>query len=143
MNEHSVRKDAKGTLIEIVMATVRQRISARGLTPGAKLPSIRALARTMRVSTSTVVEAYERLAADGIIRSQRGSGFYVCSPMAPLALTEIGPRLEREIDPLWISREALNAPLEMLKPGCGWLPSSWMPLTSPSYSPSIGGPGGD
>lgn len=108
------------------MATVRQRITARSLTPGAKLPSIRAFARTMKVSTSTVVEAYERLAAEGAIRSQRGSGFYVCSPLAPLSLTDIGPKLDREIDPLWVSREALNAPADMLKPGCGWLPASWM-----------------
>jgi len=122
----STRGDAR-TLIESVVATVRQRIAARSLTPGAKLPSIRAFARTMKVSTSTVVEAYERLAAEGVIRSRRGSGFYVCSPLAPLSLTQIGPRLDREIDPLWVSREALNAPEEMLKPGCGWLPASWMP----------------
>ncbi|MEX0955005.1 MAG: PLP-dependent aminotransferase family protein [Rhizobiaceae bacterium] len=118
------------TLIERVMATVRQRIAARSLTPGAKLPSIRAFAGTMKVSTSTVVEAYERLAAEGVIRSQRGSGFYVCSPLAPLSLTEIGPQLDREIDPLWVSREALNAPADMLKPGCGWLPASWMPQSA-------------
>ena len=109
------------------MATVRQRIASRSLTPGAKLPSIRAFARTMKVSTSTVVEAYDRLAAEGVIRSQRGSGFYVCSPLAPLSLTEIGPQLDREIDPLWVSREALKAPADVLQPGCGWVPASWKP----------------
>ena len=53
------------TRIETVMAAVRQRIASRNLTPGDKLPSIRALAETMQVSTSTVVEAYERLVAEG------------------------------------------------------------------------------
>lgn len=115
------------TLIEGVMTTVRQRIAARSLTPGAKLPSIRALARSQQVSFSTVVEAYERLTAEGVIQSRPGSGFYVSGPLAPLSLAEIGPKLDREVDPLWISRQSLEAGEEILKPGCGWLPASWMP----------------
>jgi len=81
----------------------------------------------MQVSKSTVVEAYDRLAAEGIIRSRPGSGFYVAAPLAPLSLAEIGPKLDREIDPFWISRQSLDAGEEILKPGCGWLPASWMP----------------
>lgn len=118
---------AGGTLIDRVIATVRQRIASRVLTPGTQLPSIRALAESMRVSKSTIVEAYERLAAEGIIRSRPGAGFYVAAPLAPLSLADIGPKLDRAIDPLWISRQSLAAGAEVLKPGCGWLPSSWMP----------------
>jgi hypothetical protein len=44
-----------------------------------------------------------------------------------LALAEIEPKLDRAIDPLWVSRQSLEAGEKMLKPGCGWLPSSWMP----------------
>ena len=109
------------------MGTIRQRIAARALTPGARLPSIRALAKSLQVSKSTVVEAYERLAAEGTIRSRPGSGFYAAGQLAPLSLAEIGPRLDREVDPLWVSRQSLEASDEMLKPGCGWLPASWMP----------------
>lgn len=109
------------------MATIRQRIAARSLTPGARLPSIRAFAKSMRVSKSTVVEAYERLAAEGTIRSRPGSGFYAAGQLAPLSLAEIGPRLDREVDPLWVSRQSLEAGDEVLKPGCGWLPAAWMP----------------
>lgn len=116
-----------GTLVESVMAEIRQRIAARVLTPGSRLPSIRAFASTMGVSKSTVVEAYERLAAEGAIRSRPGSGFYAAGPLAPLSLAEIGPRLDRAVDPLWISRQSLEAGEEVLKPGCGWLPASWMP----------------
>lgn len=118
---------ADGTLIGKVIATVKQRIASRALTPGTQVPSIRALAQTMRVSKSTIVEAYERLAAEGIIRSRPGAGFYVAAPLAPLSLADIGPKLDRAIDPLWISRQSLAAGAEVLKPGCGWLPSSWMP----------------
>ncbi len=120
--------DGEGeTLIARIMATVRHRIAGRSLTPGAKLPSIRSFAVTMKVSKSTVVEAYERLAAEGLIRSRPGSGFFVAAPLAPLSLADIGPRLDRAVDPLWISRQALEPGEGVLRPGCGWLPPSWMP----------------
>jgi len=30
------------------------------------------------------------------------------------------------VDPLWISRQSLETSSDALKPGCGWLPPSWM-----------------
>ncbi|WP_244271265.1 PLP-dependent aminotransferase family protein [Thalassospira sp. GB04J01] len=119
-----------GTLVAHVMATIRKRIGARNLLSGDRLPSIRAFAQKMGVSNSTVVEAYDRLVADGVIQSRRGSGFFVCAHTAPLSITRIGPKLDRAIDPFWVSRQSLDARPDMLKPGCGWLPASWMPETS-------------
>jgi DNA-binding transcriptional MocR family regulator len=116
-----------GTRVGQVMQAIRQRIGARLLKPGARLPSIRSFAEAQGVSKSTVVDAYDRLVADGTIASRRGSGFFVSGPLPPLALAEIGPKLDRAIDPLWVSRQSLEAGEKMLKPGCGWLPSSWMP----------------
>jgi len=118
------------SLVERVMDVISQRIAARALAPGEKLPSIRELAAVMHLSKSTVVEAYERLAGEGTIRSRPGSGFYVMGHSAPLSLTEMGPRLDHVVDPLWVSRQSLEAKPEVMKPGCGWLPSSWMPETS-------------
>src|SRR3712207_1182939 len=89
MNERAAMAEQGGTRISAVMTGIRQRIAVRSLTPGDRLPSIRALAKTMQVSTSTVVEAYERLAAEGVIRSRPGSGFYSAAALAPLSL-EIG-----------------------------------------------------
>src|SRR3546814_6728010 len=50
--------------------------------------------------------------------------------MPPLSLGDIGPRLDREIDPLWVARQALDSDEGLLKPGCGWLPPSWLPPDS-------------
>lgn len=125
MDEHTA-----GTRVEMVMTTIRQRIAGRSLAPGARLPSIRRLAPALKVSPSTVVEAYERLVAEGAIHSRPGSGFYVASQAAPLPLSEIGPRLDRAIDPFWVSRQSLEANDDVLKPGCGWLPPSWLPEDS-------------
>lgn len=115
-----------GTRIHAVMAEIQAKIASRAYLPGTRLPSVRAQAKTMRLSISTVVEAYERLAAEGIIASRPGAGFYVLGPVAPLALAEISPRLDREIDPLWVSRQSLEADSTVLKPGCGWMPPSWL-----------------
>ncbi len=115
------------TRITDVMNAIRERIAARSLCPGEKLPSIRSLAASMQLSTSTVVEAYERLCAEGVIRSRPGSGFFVAAPLAPLSMAEIGPRLDRAVDPFWVSRQSLQADGDMLKPGCGWLPPDWLP----------------
>ncbi len=121
---------AKLSRVAMVMATIRQRIAARNLTPGAKLPSVRALAASVGVSTSTVVEAYQRLVAEGAIGARAGSGFYVANQAAPFTLADVGPRLDRAVDPFWISRQSLEADDEGLKPGCGWLPPSWLPEQS-------------
>jgi DNA-binding transcriptional MocR family regulator len=115
------------TRVEAVMAAIRRRVAGRTLTAGEKLPSIRKLARDMRVSPSTVVEAYDRLAAEGLIRSRPGSGFYVAGVVAPVAPMDVGLKLDRAIDPFWVSRQSLDAGREMLRPGCGWLPADWMP----------------
>ena len=114
----------------MVMETIRQKIRARDLKPGGRLPSIRALAASLGVSASTVVDAYDRLAAEGIIRARPGSGFYVAGPLAPLALAELSPRLERDMDPFWVSRQSLEAADDLAKPGCGWLPPDWLPQAS-------------
>ena len=116
-----------GTRTAEVMDAIRAKLASRVLTTGEKLPSIRRFAATMGVSPSTIVEAYDRLAAEGLIRSRPGSGFVVQAPVAPLALAQAGPSLDRAIDPLWVSRQSLDAGPEMLKPGCGWMPADWMP----------------
>jgi DNA-binding transcriptional MocR family regulator len=110
------------------MEAIRARIAGRSLAPGDRLPSIRRFAETMAVSPSTVVEAYDRLAAEGLIRARPGSGFYVSGAALPPLSFAVDPSLhDRAVDPFWVSRQSLEAPPEALKPGCGWLPADWMP----------------
>jgi DNA-binding transcriptional MocR family regulator len=119
-----------GTRVATVMAAVRARTADRSLGPGARVPSIRRMAETLRVSPSTVVEAYDRLAAEGEIQPRRGSGFYVTRRTRPFALLEAGSdpglRKDRAVDPHWIMRQSLESDQATLRPGCGWLPSAWM-----------------
>ena len=117
----------EGTRIDAVMQSIRNQLASRVLVPGERLPSIRQMAERLNVAKNTIVDAYDRLAADGVISAKRGSGFYVCGHLPPLSLADIGAKFDRSIDPLWIIRQSLEAPEGVLKPGCGWLPPSWLP----------------
>ncbi|WP_406625336.1 PLP-dependent aminotransferase family protein [Acidovorax sp. SDU_ACID1] len=115
------------TRVEQVMRDVRQRIESRSLCAGKRLPSVRAQAEALGVARSTVVEAYARLVAQGLIESRPGSGFYVGRQLTPFSVAEVQPGLAPHSDPVWVTRQSLLADAASLKPGCGWLPETWMP----------------
>ena len=118
------------TKIEQTVQLIQDQIDNKSLLVGSRLPSVRQLATQLNFSISTVVEAYSRLVAEGILESRLGSGYYVLGQSTEIANIEPVLNVQREIDPLWISRQSLDAKAEVLKPGCGWLPSDWMPEVS-------------
>ena len=130
MQGHGVGEPSGLTRVEGVMVEIQARIAGRRLAPGARLPSVRDYATRSGVSKSTVVEAYDRLIATGAITARRGSGFYVAGTTRPLSLQSLRPELERAIDPLWVTRQAFSSGAEVLKPGFGMLPRSFMPDAS-------------
>lgn len=115
------------TKIEQTIQIIKDQISNKSLIAGSRLPSVRQLAAQLNCSVSTIVEAYARLVAEGVLESRLGSGYYVLGKTDEILFVEPETQYQREIDPLWISRQSLEAKNEVLKPGCGWLPTSWMP----------------
>lgn len=65
------------TLTESIVSQIRKRIETGALKVGTRLPSIRRAALEFEVSKNTVVEAYDRLLAAGLIASRPGYGFTV------------------------------------------------------------------
>jgi DNA-binding transcriptional MocR family regulator len=118
--------DRPPSRVESVAAYIRDRVATRALARGARLPSVRELAEKLGVSKSTVVEAYERLAAEGAVAARRGSGFFVAGSAPPLALRMADPPPEPAVDPFWINRHAMMGAADFLCPGAGWLPDSWV-----------------
>ena len=64
-------------LYEQIAARVRLAVASRDLAPGDSLPSVRALARDLRVNPATIVQAYRDLAADGFVEMRHGQGTFV------------------------------------------------------------------
>jgi DNA-binding transcriptional regulator YhcF (GntR family) len=58
---------------------LRRMILNHSLPQGAKLPSTRALAKNLAISRNTVVNAYEALAAEGLVTGAIGSGTRVAA----------------------------------------------------------------
>ena len=52
-------------------------VAAGELSPGDSLPSVRVLARDLRVNPATVSQAYRDLAADGFVEKRHGQGTFV------------------------------------------------------------------
>jgi GntR family transcriptional regulator/MocR family aminotransferase len=98
--------DAEKPLSTQLLVALREIILSGGLPAGVRLPATRTMARDLGVSRTTVVEAFERLVAEGLIVSRTGAGSFVSqallghSPAPPRATkrAKSRPRLARAID---------------------------------------------
>ncbi len=77
-----VRLSEEAPLHLQVYRAFREAILSGKMTPGSRLPSSRAEARTLGISRNVVLQAYGQLEAEGYIGGARGSGTYV-SPEIP------------------------------------------------------------
>jgi GntR family transcriptional regulator/MocR family aminotransferase len=71
----------RGTLQQQIYSGVRAAILEGVLTPGARLPSSRALARDLDVSRTTSLLALDQLRAEGYLTARRGSGTFVADEL--------------------------------------------------------------
>lgn len=116
-------RPAGHSLVEDCVHWARSRIEEQVFRPGMRLPSIRALAKQRGVSPFTVVEAYERLVADGDLEARKGSGFYVRARPVETPRPEQNWRSVIDLD--WLMRNMLESAAAH-GPGLGVLPASWL-----------------
>ncbi len=118
-----------GPLVRRLADALARRITSGGLGAGEKLPSVRRLAARQGVSPFTVVAAYDRLVADGLVIARAKSGFFVAprpTVSRPLILDPL-PSAKVGINPVWMMRRSLSLDPQSPRPGCGWLPDDWLP----------------
>lgn len=77
MLTYSFEQKGKESLYEYLYKQIKKDILNYTLSPDEKLPSKRALAKHLNVSTITVETAYQQLMAEGYIYSKAKSGYYV------------------------------------------------------------------
>ncbi len=93
------------------------------LKAGDRLPSVRKAAVSFEVGKNTVVEAYGRLAAQQVIHSRPGAGYFVASEDLETA-PDLDPVLDAS-DTISLLRAQLNQEYA-IRPGDGRPPPSWM-----------------
>ena len=81
-------------LWEQIAARVRVAVAAGELRPGEALPSVRELARRLRVNPATVAQAYKDLAREDFVETRHGSGTFVREVEAPRRTRERKIRAE-------------------------------------------------
>ncbi|MEX0278874.1 MAG: PLP-dependent aminotransferase family protein [Ruegeria sp.] len=77
------RKDQAAITVQLTGA-LRDLILSGQLRSGERLPASRTLARDQGVSRTTAINAYEQLTAEGLLRSQVGSGTFVSDSIPKL-----------------------------------------------------------
>jgi GntR family transcriptional regulator len=75
---------------------VRRMVVSGVLAAGAPVPSVRDLARELRVNPATVSKAYQRLTAAGVLEVRRGEGTFVARREAGLVDAERRALLDDE-----------------------------------------------
>ncbi len=75
-------------LFEQVVFAVKSAVARGTAKAGAKLPSVRELARELAINPNTVVRAYEVLERDGVVVRRQGAGVFLTGGGSDLAATE-------------------------------------------------------
>lgn len=107
--EGQARPNLSGmTLVDQLVQWAQLRITEHVLRPGMRMPSIRQMAAERGVSRFTVVEAYERLVAQGWLEARRGAGFFV-REAAPRPASLAMPTVQNvPMDVGWLVRSMLH-----------------------------------
>ncbi len=98
-----------------------------GVAPGDRLPASRILAKEIGVSRTTVIDALERLTADGLLEARVGDGTYVSRALAG----------RRSIRPATVPAAALPSPPRLSHAATHaqrlFAPRAWLPHRSQAF----------
>ena len=123
----TLRPELQTPLVSQIVDGLRGMIAGQALKPGVKLPSIRGFAAMHGVSVFTVVEAYDRLVAQGWLVSRANAGFFVKrrgdegASGVPYAQPP-----QPKFDARWYLKQIFENRNLPMKPGCGWLPHDFL-----------------
>jgi len=112
-------------LVAQIVENMKELITQQKLRAGSKVASIRQFADTHQVSSSTVVEAYDRLVAEGYLVPRQSSGFFVRNVSRGLYREPQQSLRNIRFDPLWFVRRVWEEASAEITPGYGWVPDSW------------------
>ena len=93
-----ISNSSNAPLYEQVKEQIKNKIVSNELKVGDILPSIRSLAKDLRISVITTKNAYEELEREGYVETIPGKGTYVANKNAELIKEEQLQKIEELID---------------------------------------------
>ncbi len=97
MNIH-IQSKSSVPIYEQIKNQIKENIISGIVKEGEPLPSIRNLARDLKISVITTKRAYEELEKEGLIYSVAGKGFYVDNPDTGYLVEKKVQGLEEQLD---------------------------------------------
>lgn len=102
-------------LYEQIISQIKQLVLSDALKQDEVLPSIRNLAKEIKVSIITVKRAYEELEAEGFIQTIPGKGTYVSSVSLERLKEARMSQIEQEIEKIVLAAKSIGMSLEDLE----------------------------
>lgn len=93
-----IRNTTNQPIYEQIFDQIKAQILSGALRPGDALPSIRALAKDLRISVITTKRAYDELEADGFLYTVAGKGCFVAEKNLDLIREQKLKELEDHLD---------------------------------------------
>ncbi|MBX9408800.1 PLP-dependent aminotransferase family protein [Pseudomonas baetica] len=128
--ELRIDRQAMVPVVQQIVDGLTDWILQSGVPPATRLPSVRQIARGNLLSQSCVVEACERLVAQGVLTTRQGAGFIVAPSPSNQSLEEESVPCEGR--QAWC--DTVCGTSSGLKLGGGGLPESWREPDDLSYA---------
>ena len=116
-----IRNTTNQPIYDQIYSQIKAQIIAGKLSPGEALPSIRALAKDLKISVITTKRAYDELEADGFLYTVAGKGCFVAEKNLDLVREQQQRELEDHLRAAaalarscGVSREELSEMLRIL-----------------------------
>lgn len=122
----SLDRDSPTPLADQIEQRLHALMVSAQLPPGARLTSIRQLATQLGVSPNTVVTAYDRLVAAGLIDSRGTAGFFVADSPANAMPDAVRVEAGEEQEAVWLAQQANDQRAGVLLASSGALPATWL-----------------
>jgi DNA-binding transcriptional MocR family regulator len=122
----SLDRDSSTPLADQIEQRLRALVHGGQLPPGARLNSIRQLAHRLGVSPNTVVAAYDRLVAAGLIDSRGTAGFFVAEGAGHAMPDAVVVEAGQEQEAVWLAQQANDQRAGVLLASSGALPAAWL-----------------
>lgn len=110
-----INNNDKTPIYEQISLQIREQIMNGTLKQGAPLPSMRLLAKELRISLITTKRAYEELEKSGFIESYTGKGSFVKSINKDLLLESVQKEIESDLEKVCLKAAANGITLDELK----------------------------
>lgn len=110
-----IQNSSQVPIYEQITRQIKEQIAGGLLLMGAPLPSVRALAKELKISALTVKKAYDSLEQEGFITTVHGKGSFVAGVGKNLLDEEAKRELERRMEEVTMMARRIGVDKEELK----------------------------